>query len=93
MTRDQQRLADYLGHIFEIVWRTVCNDLPDLYKAVSPVFIAIFAIILIAFPAAAAKMTQAGSILKNALQAVQHFLHDGLGGFFYKTGLPGRPVQ
>ena len=93
MTRDQQRLADYLGHIFEIVWSTVCNDLPDLYKAVSPVFIDKFAIILIAFPAAAARMAQADSILQDSLQAVQHFLHDGLRSFFYKTGLPGGPVQ
>ena len=33
----QMRNAEAYGYFkvdFDIVWRTVCNDLPDLYKAV-----------------------------------------------------------
>ena len=42
MSNDSQRLGDYLAHIlesifkidFEILWKTINNDLPDLYHRV-----------------------------------------------------------
>jgi uncharacterized protein with HEPN domain len=35
MTRDQQRLADYLHHVdCEIVWKTIHSDPPELYRQV-----------------------------------------------------------